>query len=59
MAQALESEEMRKAGPHHYLKRSCLVATWKLKMETPWLFMMPREAPAFTRVIHRLTFPFI
>lgn len=41
------------------LKSSCFVATGALNILIPCLFMVPRRAPALTRLRQRLPLPFI
>ena len=41
------------------LKRSCLVATWQLKMDVPLWLRVPNLAPALTRDRHIAPFPFM
>ena len=41
------------------LKRSCLVATWQLKIEVPLWFKVPKVAPALTSDRHMAPLPFM
>ena len=41
------------------LKRSCLVATWQLKIEVPLWFKVPNFAPALTSDRHMAPLPFM